>query len=157
MIKLIESGTRRKVVEWLASYLTGRWQNVRLNGQISRDIIVHSGVPQGSHLGPLLFILFLNDLCDKLKDCFYLLYADDLKIFKVIRGVEDAMVLQENIVNVYDWCYENDMFLNVSKCKFVSFSRRRIRPTIQFNYDIQETVFEKCSIMNDLGIINNAR
>ena len=80
-------------------------------------------------------------------------YADNLKIFKVIRGVEDAFVLQQNIVNVNEWCYENDMLLNVSKCKFVSFCRRRAGPTIQFNYDIQETMLEKCSYINDLGIM----
>ena len=80
-------------------------------------------------------------------------YADDLKIFKVIRSVEDAFVLQQNIVNVNEWCYENDMLLNVSKCKFVSFCRRRAGPTIQFNYDIQETMLEKCSYINDLRIM----
>lgn len=50
--------------------------------------------------GPLLFILIVNYLCEKLQNCFFLFYADDLKIIKVIRGVEDAMIYQQNIVNV---------------------------------------------------------
>ena len=70
-------------------------------------LVVRSGVPQGSHLGPVLFILFVNDLCAKLKNCLFLFYADDLKIFNVIRSFNDAVILQENLDIVKNWCNED--------------------------------------------------
>ena len=81
--KLRAVGISGSLLCWLESYLTGRAQQVKIDGLCSLAFSVTSGVPQGSHLDPLLFCLFINDLCDEFVDCFYLQYADDIfKCFK---------------------------------------------------------------------------
>ena len=87
--KLRAAGIGGTLLCWLESYLTGSTQKVKIDGLCSRTFNVTSGVPQGSHLGPLLFCIFINDLCDKFVGCFYLLYEDDLKFFRRICGSED--------------------------------------------------------------------
>lgn len=79
---------------WIFSYLSHRTQFVKYKSHVSCSIAVHSGVPQGSHLGPLLFIMYINDLPDQLRHSKILLYADDAKIYKEIQTIEDCMKLQ---------------------------------------------------------------
>ena len=94
LLKLKKLGMPSEVVNWSASYLNGRTQKVRIGGTLSEVLLVRSGVPQGSHLGPLLFLLFINDITYFLKDVEFLLYADDLKLYKTISNDSDALVLQ---------------------------------------------------------------
>ncbi|PIC37497.1 hypothetical protein B9Z55_016107 [Caenorhabditis nigoni] len=78
--KLISYGVKGRLLDWIVSFLTDRTQRVNVNGVLSQERTVLSGVPQGSVLGPLLFLLFINDIGDEFKSDF-LLYADDLKLF----------------------------------------------------------------------------
>jgi Reverse transcriptase (RNA-dependent DNA polymerase) len=79
-------------------------------------VVVKSGVPQGSHLGPLLFILFLNDVSEIFVHCQHLIYADDLKIFMKIASLEDVERLQSDLHRLSDWCSDSGLMLNVKKC-----------------------------------------
>ena len=88
---------------------------MRSANQTSDPISATSGVPQGSHLGPLLFTLFINDLPKFLNDCNFLLYADDLKIFIHLKQESECNVVQENISKLKKWCRINNLYLNVSK------------------------------------------
>ena len=86
-----------------------------------------SGVPEESHLGPILFIIFINDIIsDKIPHVWYLLYADDLKIFTIVDSSQDAHKLQLVINNIVKWCEINDMSLNTDKCKLISFVKRNV-------------------------------
>ena len=112
-------GVSNPLLSWISSYLSNRKQSVKINGVLSREITVTSGVPQGSHLGPLLFLIFINDLATLLKDCQFLLYADDLKIFRKVTSTNDCLLLQSEINKLTDWCKNNKMELNISKCKII--------------------------------------
>jgi hypothetical protein len=81
-----------------------------------------SGVPQGSDLGPQLFNIFINDLCAKLHFSKFLLFADDLKIFRVINSAEDCKLLQCDIDCVQKWCTENYMKINKLKTNIIYFT-----------------------------------
>jgi len=118
--KLKAYGVRGPLLEWLDSYLKGRTLIVKFGGSLSRAFSVLSGVPQGSHLGPLLFCLFMNDIGSVILCCF-LEYADDINIFNRIRDQRDYEVLQQTLVNIVNWCHANAMDLNESKCYVLSF------------------------------------
>lgn len=133
----------------MQSYLRGRTQHVRYGGVESVNYAVTSGVPQGSVLGPLLFVLFINDLAEQLDvDC--LLYADDLKIFCRIVNNEDCRRLQDNLFRVHDWCIQNNLCLNVSKCCVLSFTLKA--NTTEFNYQLDSCLLERKTHFKDLGV-----
>lgn len=122
--KLHLMGFSRNSLNWIQSYLTNRKQNVIFKNVISKSILVKSGVPQGSHLGPLLFSLFINDLPNVIKYSSILMYADDVKIFYSYNNYNDHKFLQEDLNSLYSWCNVNLMKLNFKKCKYMCFFRR---------------------------------
>jgi hypothetical protein len=95
--------------------LTGREQFVKASGFKSRNFSVQSCVPQGSHLGPLLFILFINDVFSCFKSLRILLYADDLKIFFPVAGSGDVANAQAELDVFFQWCIDSWMQLNLGK------------------------------------------
>jgi len=112
------------------------------------------GVPQGSHLGPLLCILFINDLpyiFDSLVEI--LLFADDAKLFSVIKSPNDVFKLQSNLDNFVDWSRVNHLLLNINKCSVITFSR--INNVITYNYMIDNHTVTRVSFIKDLDIIFN--
>ena len=91
-----------------------------------------SGVPQGSHLGPLLFILFMNDVPEILNYSNCLMFADDLKIFCSFKSILDALNLQRDLDMLSSWCQSNRLSLNINICKIMSFYRCHY-PVISWN------------------------
>lgn len=128
------------IVVWISSYLTGRKTFVQVNSSRSNTFSIPSGVPQGSVLGPLIFVLYINDLCNRISSA-KLLYADDLKIFRVIKSILDCVALQTDIDALLRWCDENGMSVNLRKCKVITFCRC-LSPTIHV-YTITGTALER--------------
>lgn len=150
--KLEEFDIPSNVLSWLKSYLTNRRQYVKLGDHESPDYIVNSGVPQGSHIGPPIFLAFINDLPSILSDEVFLsMFADDVRIAKVIRGEGDTFVLQTSIDAISHWCNANDLHLNLSKCSVMSLHRHRTAPEPIYFYGNQQLA--SITEQRDLGVI----
>lgn len=150
MQKLKSLGLNTAFLKWLNSYLTNRKQFVKIDECTSIHIDVISGLPQGSHLGPLLFVLFINDLPSVLKYCKCLMYADDVKIFLATSSPADCARLQLDINNFLGWCNYNHLKLNFSKCKI--FSATRSPSLIINNYHFRNVNLLRVNIIKDLGV-----
>lgn len=148
--KLNEYSVIGNAFEWLRSYLTGRYLLVRVDGHISNEYEVTFRVPQGSHLGPILFNIFVNDIGSKLISE-YLLYADDLKIFRKITGEIDVDILQNDFNEIHNWCQVNKLNLSIKKCAVMSFSWSHIR--IPTGYFLGDQRVQEVSGIKDLGIV----
>ena len=126
------------VVSWIEAFLCSRVQNVKINGILSQPKPVLSGIPQGSVLGPLLFISFINDIpsvCDKLSEMF--LFADDAKLYKCISSDLDHLSLIESCQNLMQRCELWCMKLNLEKCKVLTLFKTKPKyfvPVFNINY-----------------------
>ena len=108
------------MLKFMVNYLQGREQCVIIAGQKSCNANVRSGVPQGSILGPLLFVLFIDDMSEVVSDGTAIaLYADDTKIWRKIKQWEDHDILQKDINALHKWSLDNKMKFHPQKCKVV--------------------------------------
>ena len=149
--KLWGIGIHGVLFQWLKSYLSVRKQIVRLRGYDSRSVSVTSGVPQGSHLGPRLFIIFINDIAQNIKHCKLLIYADDVKLFRAIDSPLDFSAMQRDLIAIRDWVTANHLRLNVQKCQFISFYKSAQQP--QFAYELYDEPLQRVSSLSELGVI----
>lgn len=124
--------------------------NKSSNNFLSTPIHVSSGVPQGDHISPLLFLLFINDVSSILNHSKILLFADDAKIYKNIQSLNDSLELQSNLDNFCNWCSDNGMELNLNKCSVITFSQKKVNSF--FNYNLNNCPAQRVSLVNDLGI-----
>lgn len=146
--KLSKLGFSSNIVSWIANYLSNRSQCVLIGETLSTSSSVTSGVPQGSCIGPLLFILFVNDLSKSLPSQIkYGIYADDLKIYA--RVPLHSHLLQSAIDSVFTWSQEWNLSLNESKCTVVNFGS--LSPRTQ--YFINGTPLSVSPSIKDLGVL----
>ena len=122
--KLKNIGVEGKLLNWLIDFLSDRNQVVVVDNTLSYIADVLSGVPQGTVLGPLLFLIFLNDLSDCINHCDLSCFADDTRIYKSISFSHDAILLQEDLLNLADWSTVNNMKLHDDKFVFINFHTR---------------------------------
>lgn len=147
--KLNLLGFPNQLLYWIQSYLSNRSQRVIFKNSKSSIISVPSGIPQGSHLGPLLFILYINDLPKVISHSNILMYADDVKLFLSYNDVNSQLRLQSDITSLAEWCSTNLMKLNLKKCKAMSFSRKKMYPS---SYSVNNNSLEMVNSFIDLGI-----
>lgn len=124
---------------------------MKIGSTVSASFTPCSGVPQGSNLGPLLFVLFFNDVTILLANGGVLIYADDLKIYLVVRREDDCSQLQELLNQFAHWCNSNFLKVSVSKCCIISY-RRRKNPILH-NYTINGQELERVDKVKDLGVL----
>ena len=122
--KLHHYGVRGPLLSWTENFLTQRSQRVVIDGQSSDWVPVTSGVPQGTVLGPLLFLTYINDIpsgiTSKLR-----LFADDCLIYRSISNITDSTELQKDLDRLHQWSVSWQMQFNVDKCHLMRFTRRR--------------------------------
>ncbi|KAL5270097.1 hypothetical protein ACHWQZ_G000973 [Mnemiopsis leidyi] len=118
--KLRRYGFHNKLIDWIKSFLSDREQVVVLNGIHSDIAKVLSGVPQGSVLGPLLFILFINDLEQVVLSSKVSFFADDTRVSKRIGCHDDCLMLQEDLYRILEWSRNNNMKLHEQKFELLN-------------------------------------
>ena len=122
--KLKNIGIGGKLYDWIKSFLSDRSQVVVVDGVLSFIASVISGVPQGTVLGPLLFLIYINDISDCLHHCKLGCFADDSRIFKSISYSQDGELLQQDLLNISRWAKLNNMKLHDDKFVYINFNIR---------------------------------
>jgi len=151
--KLEFYGIRGKALDWFTSYLHNRKQYVSLDGHDSDTHDMICGVPQGSVLGPLLFIIYTNDLPANLTHCKSILFADDTTIYKSSKDLNQLFELINSDLNIAtEWFYSNQLSLNTNKTHYVLFSLKKASTT-GLHIHLAGTVIEGKEHVKFLGII----
>ena len=139
------------VILWIKSFLCNRKQRVKINGFYSEWADVISGIPQGTILGPILFIIFINDLPDLCKQFVNVyLFADDAKLYKHITTDDDHHLLQKGLDALQEWSDRWLLKLNINKCK-TAFYGRDVK--YEYKYFVSSTELERVNTIKDLGVI----
>lgn len=133
---------------WLEHFLCNRSQFVTYNDHTSPSSSVDSGVPQGSVLGPLLFLIYINDLPQRVTSNIYL-FADDYVVVREITNAQDLTTLQTDLNAISDWCNDSLMTLNNNKCKVLRVSRTASNPPA---YQLNNTILESVTSYRYLGV-----
>jgi ribonucleases P/MRP protein subunit RPP40 len=148
--KLFSHGIRGQILEWVKHWLLGRKQKVSINKAYSGWQSVESGVPQGSVLGPLLFLIYINDLdvniMSKLSK-----FADDTKLFNSVADTLEVEKLRDDLKRVYQWSLDWQMLFNADKCTVMHMGRSNLK----FDYRLGNNVLKNCEQERDLGVIIN--
>ena len=148
--KLLCLGMKPSVVNWIIHFLRGRQQRVKVNGVFSDWLDVPAGVPQGTRLGPWLFLAMINDL--RLPEGFHMWkFADDTTFSEVVPPSKHS-TLQQVADFIHDWSQENHLQLNPIKCKEIRMCFKRIPPCF-FQVAIEGVEFEIVSSAKVLGFV----
>ena len=149
--KLYFYGVRGLAHDWLRSYLFDRSQYVFLNGKKSSTRKLEFGVPQGSILGPLLFVLYINDLPNIDKSIHFILYADDANIVVTGKTLEIIQKkIQKFIPQLLNWINSNALKLNIDKTKYMLFSNTS---KYDINIEINDTKIKRVTQDKFLGVL----
>ena len=146
--KLYDLGVRGKVLKWIEAFLCQRRQRVVVNGSKSDWSEVSSGIPQGSVLGPTLFVLFINDLPNCVTSTIKL-FADDAKLYRAVSTSDDSECLQKDLDALANWTQKWLLPFNTSKCSVLHLGSGNPKVT----YNISGVVLEQASVEKDLGVL----
>ena len=147
--KLHQYGIRGNALSWIRAFLGNRSQTVVLEGEESGSVPVTSGVPQGSVLGPILFLVYINDLPEELSSQVRL-FADDMAMYLTVGGSDDEKVLQQDLDRLSVWEDQWDMEFNPSKCQVVQVTTSKT--VINSVYTLHGQILEVVTSTRYLGV-----
>ena len=158
--KLGRYGVHQKLIEWIKSFLVGRNQQVAMNGHLSTAALILSGVPQGTVLGPILFLIFINDITACISNSTIRCFADDTKISRAISEESDMKGLQDDLNAVTEWSKRNNMTLHEDKFEYICHAALKHNTLLElpFTNDILQYSTSKgplsaTSQVKDLGVL----
>ena len=157
--KLSKYGIHPKIITWIESFLQGRTQQVVVEGQLSFAALIISGVPQGTVLGPILFLIFINDITHCVSSSVIRCFADDTRIMKAISHTPDMTLLQHDLDRVTQWSIRNNMSLHEDKFEFLSHSSNSTNSLHQlpftcevYQYSTSKGILMPVQQLRDLGV-----
>ena len=158
--KLQRYGFQGRLLNWIEAFLTGRQQRVVVNGKLSFLAWVLSGVPQGTVLGPILFLIFINDMNSCILHSILRSFADDTRIMRAIKTTEDSALLQEDLNRVIKWASDNNMLLHQDKFEVLNHStgKNALLKQLPFTSELycyqttEGTLYPQDSV-KDLGVL----
>ena len=149
--KLAHYGIQGQTNDWIRAFLTGRQMQVVVDGEQSGSAPVLSGVPQGTVLGPLLFLIYINDMPDVVSDgTFIRLFADDCLAYRRILTAEDQAILQRDLESLHQWTIRWGMKFNPGKCNIMHLARRKALTKL---YELCGVVLETVDSAKYLGVV----
>lgn len=149
--KMHSYGIRGNVLSWIESFLSDRTQKVRIFNTISSEANVISGIPQGSVLGPILFLVFINDLPEVVKSSVKL-FADDTKIYSAIESSEDCAKIQSDIDSLSAWSDKWLLKFNAAKCKSMHIGRQNQKHEYHMKVNGQNVKISQVKEEKDIGV-----
>ena len=154
LLKLWKVGVVGSLWRWFREYLSNRYQHVCINNSNSSTLPVISGVPQGSLLGPLLFLIYINDLPSSLKHSESFLFADDTKCLRPICSPHDCIQLQSDLDALSTWSNDWKLMFNETKCSLLSIvSGHALTEQSEQPYFINKQPISLSNLQKDLGIM----
>ncbi len=156
--KLYHYGFRGHCLDWLRSYLTGRTQFTALNGVSSGPLEITCGVPQGTVLGPLLFLIYINDIPNSVKNSVIKLFADDSNLFIVSKDLSTLFsVANSELAHISSWTLSNKLHINYTKTNYMLFYPKLISPSMpQLNLpslSMNGHIIERVHVFKYLGVL----
>ena len=149
LYKLHQYGVRGQTLRWIQAFLGNRQQTVVVDGEESPPAPVTSGVPQGSVLGPILFLIYINDLPEQVRSKVRL-FADDTALYLTLNNLTDSKTIQEDLDRLTQWELDWDMEFNPSKCQVIQVTRSR--QPIPTQYHLQGHTLEVVDHAKYLGV-----
>ena len=149
--KLSAYGIEGKVLCWIEDFLSDRRMRIMVRGEYSEWVDVISGVPQGSVLGPILFLIYVNDI-PEMVNCSIKMFADDTKLFRTVKSIDDCNILQNDLDTLSQWTNEWLLSFNVDKCKVMHIGKNNPKLEYTMRTENENKILIETREEKDLGV-----
>ena len=154
LYKLSKLGIGGKLLNWIKNFITLRYQKVIVDNKLSDPVKVKSGIPQGTVLGPILFLIYVQDMGDHMKKTHVSKYVDDTKLISAIENEQDILQTQDDLEIIYDWKNQNNMALNGPKFNVLRYGTNiSLKENTLYFTEGMENIVETKDSIRDLGLI----